>query len=179
MLCKVDAVFIDRDGTIGGSDKLEYPGKLQLYPNVLDSMNQLKQRGIPIYSFTNQPGISRGEVKHEDFEAELIGFGFDQVYLCPHQHHEGCNCRKPATGMLLQAAKENKLNLNKCIVIGDRWTDHIAASQAGCMKILVKTGAVEAYRKFVNKEYYGVWGQVTPDYVAETFEDAVNWIIRS
>jgi histidinol-phosphate phosphatase family protein len=115
----IQAIFIDRDGTIGGSDKVVYPGEFQLFPCVRSSINQLIKSGKMIISFTNQPGISRGEVKREDFEKELIDFGFDKVYLCPHQHDEGCNCRKPSTGMLLRAAKENDLNLNNCFVIGD------------------------------------------------------------
>jgi hypothetical protein len=59
----------------------------------------------------------------KDFEKELTSFGFDKVYICPHQHNEGCSCRKPAIGMLIQAAKENNLDLKQCVVIGDRWTD--------------------------------------------------------
>ncbi|MBP1947079.1 histidinol phosphatase-like enzyme [Virgibacillus litoralis] len=98
-----------------------------------------------IISFTNQPGISRGEAKREEFESELKGFGFDKVYLCPHQQNEGCNCRKPSTGMLLQAAEDNNLNLNQCFVIGDRWTDMLAAKDAGCIQVLVKTGARVEY----------------------------------
>ncbi|GAA0458403.1 HAD-IIIA family hydrolase [Alkalibacillus silvisoli] len=135
------AIFIDRDGTIGGTDKVVFPRDFQLYPFVGNSIYKLKKLGNPIFSFTNQPGISRGEATREDFERELIGFGFDKVYLCPHQHNEGCQCRKPSTGMLIQAAKENNLNLKECVVIGDRWTDMLAAQEAGCIKVLVKTGA--------------------------------------
>lgn len=111
------AIFIDRDGTIGGTDSVVYPGEFQLFPFVGDSISILKKLGNLIFSFTNQPGISRGEVTIEDFEKELKGFGFDKVYLCPHQHNEGCQCRKPSTGMLHQAAKENNLNLKEMLVL--------------------------------------------------------------
>lgn len=123
----IQAIFIDRDGTIGGGDQEVYPGEFQLFPDVKNSLNQFKRLAKMLITFTNQPGISRGEVEREAFENELKGFGFDKVYLCPHQHDEGCNCRKPSTGMLLQAAKEYNLDLNKCFVIGDRWTDMLAA----------------------------------------------------
>jgi histidinol-phosphate phosphatase family protein len=164
----IQAVFIDRDGTIGGADKVVYPEDFQLYPYALTSIKQLKKAGKLIFSFTNQPGISKGEDKMEDFEKELISFGFDKVYICPHQHNEECGCRKPAIGMLIQAAKENNLDLKQCVVIGDRWTDMVAADEAGCIKILVKTGAgTEAFKKYKNNEYFGRWGEVTPDFIAD------------
>ncbi|WP_096272107.1 HAD-IIIA family hydrolase [Paucisalibacillus globulus] len=174
------AVFIDRDGTIGGSDQVEYPGEFELFPHVRDSIDQLKKSGLLICSFTNQPGISRGEATKEDFEVELKGFGFDSVYLCPHQHNEGCNCRKPSIGMLEQAAKENGLNLKECVVIGDRWTDMMAAQKVGCKKVLVKTGAGEAsFSKYQSNEYYGEWAEVSLDYVASDFIEAADWVKAS
>lgn len=174
------AIFIDRDGTIGGTDRVVYPGDFQLFPFVEDSIYKFKKLGTPIFSFTNQPGISRGEATREDFERELIGFGFEKVYLCPHQHNEECSCRKPSTGMLIQAAKENNLNLKECVVIGDRWTDMLAAHEVGCIKILVKTGAgEEAFNKYKKQEYYGKYAEVSPDYVASDFQEAVDWIVAN
>lgn len=174
----IQAVFIDRDGTIGGSDDVIYPGEFQLFPGVLESLQQLKTNNILICSFTNQPGISQGEATFVSFHEELKAFGFDKIYLCPHQYHEGCECRKPSSLMLRQAAKENNLDLSKCIVIGDRWTDLIAANNAGCKKILVKTGNGEnAYQKYINNEFFGVWAEVNPDFVAEDLNGAVKWLI--
>ncbi|WP_425490325.1 HAD-IIIA family hydrolase [Heyndrickxia vini] len=172
------AIFIDRDGTIGGTDKVVLPGEFQLFPNVEESLSKLRNLNTLIFSFTNQPSISRGEAISEDFENELIGFGFDKMYLCPHQHNEGCQCRKPSTGMLTQAAKDNNLNLKECVVIGDRWTDMLAAQEVGCIKILVKTGAgEEAFNKYKNQEYYGKYAEVFPEFFAEDFQEAVDWII--
>jgi ribonucleotide monophosphatase NagD (HAD superfamily) len=69
------------------------------------------------------------------------------------------------------------LNLKECVVIGDRWTDMIAAQEVGCIKILVKTGAgEEAFKKYKNQDYYGKYAQVSPDFVASDFNDAVTWI---
>jgi histidinol-phosphate phosphatase family protein len=174
----IEAVVVDRDGTIGGSDEVVYPGAFQLFTNVQESIDQLRKAGVKIFSFTNQPGISRGEATREEYDRELAGFRFDHVYLCPHGHEEGCDCRKPSPGMLLRAAKENQLNLQDCVVIGDRWTDMLAAEKAGCLKVLVKTGAgVEAFRQYQNNEYYGEWANVTLDFVADHFQQAVNWIL--
>lgn len=174
----IQAVFIDRDGTIGGSDQVVYPGEFRLFSFVEPAINQLKKSGKLVLSFTNQPGISKGRAKVEDFERELTAFGFDKVYLCPHGHDEGCDYRKPSTGMLLQAAKDYELDLNKCVVIGDRWTDILAGEKVGCRKILVKTGAgIEAIHKYDHHQYYGKWADVSPDYVADNLQHAVNWIM--
>lgn len=179
MFSTIQAVFIDRDGTIGGSDQVIYPGEFELFPEVAESIQQLKKAGILICSFTNQPSVSKGDTLSDSFEKELKNFGFDKVYLCPHQHNEDCLCRKPSPGMLKQAAKENELDLKRCVVIGDRWTDLLAADEVGCKKILVKTGSgKEAFDKYKNNEYFGRWGEVKPDYITQDFNDAVRWLLK-
>lgn len=176
----IQAVFIDRDGTIGGSDKVIYPGEFELFPYVAESVQLLKKSGILICSFTNQPGISKGESTFQRFETELKDFGFDRIYLCPHQHNEGCVCRKPSPAMLKNAAKENSLDLKKCVVIGDRWTDMLAADEVGCIKILVKTGSgKETFDKYKNNGFFGRWEEVKPDYVAEDLNEAVKWLMAT
>ncbi|GIP27226.1 D,D-heptose 1,7-bisphosphate phosphatase [Paenibacillus sp. J23TS9] len=171
---KLEAVFIDRDGTIGGTDEVVLPGDFKLFPKTKDSIEKLKKLGIKLFGFTNQPGISRGEVTKDAFESEMKEFGFDDVYICPHQHTEGCECRKPNPGMLHQAATENELNLSNCIVIGDRWSDILAANRAGCKKILVLTGAGnDALHK-----YKHMWSNIEADFIANDFEDAVRYIIN-
>lgn len=175
----IQAVFIDRDGTIGGvEDRVQYPNEMLLFPEVEESIKKLKAKGLLILSFTNQPGIARGEAKKEDFDVELLRIGFDRIYLCPHEHNSGCNCRKPMPGMLLQAASENNLDLRKCVVIGDRWTDLVSAKEAGCTKILVKTGAGKKdIKKYKNGQFFGQYKDAYPDYIAENFNDAVEWIL--
>jgi histidinol-phosphate phosphatase family protein len=176
----IQAVFIDRDGTIGGGDRVIYPGEFELFPNVAESVQLLKKLGILICSFTNQPGISKGDATLQCFEKELKDFGFDRIYLCPHQHNEGCQCRKPSSAMLEKAANDNKLDLKKCVVIGDRWTDLLAADEVGCKKILVKTGSgKETFYKYKNNEFYGRWGDVKPDYVAEDINEAIKWLMSN
>ncbi|MEW8972454.1 MAG: HAD-IIIA family hydrolase [Mesobacillus sp.] len=175
----IQAVFIDRDGTLGGSDTVIYPGDFELFPGVQDSINLLKANHLLVFSFTNQPGIAIGEATVDQFDYELKSFGFNKVYICPHRHDEGCICRKPSVGMLKKAAEENALDLSRCAVIGDRWTDLLAADDAGCLKILVKTGSgQEACDKYINKQYFGRWGQVHPDFIAEDLNEAISWILR-
>jgi histidinol phosphatase-like enzyme len=74
--------------------------------------------------------------------------------------------------MLIRAAQENNLDLSKCAVIGDRWTDMVAADRAGCMKVLVMTGAGNA----ALNEYRNKWLDTVPDYIAGDFADAVTYI---
>lgn len=73
--------------------------------------------------------------------------------------------------------KKMILNLKKCVVIGDRWTDMLTAQEVGYSKILVMTGAGEAaFKKFKNQVYYGKYAEVYPEYIAANFKDAVDWI---
>ncbi|GAA0293488.1 histidinol-phosphate phosphatase family protein [Gracilibacillus halotolerans] len=174
------AIFIDRDGTIGGSNKVLYPNEFVPYPYMHDAIRKLKEAGYAIYAFSNQPGISKGEVTIEDFEKELKGYGFDNAYICPHTHQDKCSCRKPSPYMLQKAANDNALELEKCIVIGDRWTDMLAAHEAGCKKVLVKTGAgQETYELYNQKVYFGKYAEVTPEYVADDLLKAAGWIVMN
>src|SRR6476469_5965910 len=101
-MTNIQAIFIDRDGTIGGDTIVHYPGEFTLFPFTQDALRALKEQNIKLFSFTNQPGIADGKATVKDFTQELEAFGFDDVYLCPHRHGDGCECRKPSTGMLLQ-----------------------------------------------------------------------------
>ncbi len=172
---KIEAVFIDRDGTIGGDDIVHYPNEFKLFPFSRELISTLKSDGIKVFSFTNQPGISEGRATTNDFIEELLGFGFDDIYICPHSHNDGCLCRKPNSGMLFDGAKKHNLRLENCIVIGDRWSDMLAASSANCIKILVKTGA--GYSAL--NEHYEKLKDVDIDYVAENLKDAVDWLYQN
>lgn len=170
---RIQAVLIDRDGTIGGSTRVELPGEFKLYERAEEAIRQLKDRNIQLYTFTNQPDISRGKCTKELFEEELRSFGFDKVYICPHTHEDRCSCRKPSTKMLVKAAEENNLDLSECVVIGDRWSDMLAAGKAGTLMILVMTGAgKEALTKYRVK-----WAEYEPDYVADDILDGIQWLI--
>lgn len=167
------AVFLDRDGTIGGSGKLVKPDDFILYPYSRKAIGLLKERGIKVYSFTNQPGISRGETLLMEVEEQLMTYGFDKAYICPHTDKDSCVCRKPKPGMLLKAADENALDLTHCFVIGDSWRDMLAADAAAAHKILLKTGDGEvSYKKLKD-----VYPSVFLDYYADNLNDAVKWLI--
>lgn len=167
---KIEAIFIDRDGTLGGGNEVIFPKDFSLYPNAKIAMDLLLQSEIPIFSFTNQPDVSKNLIDIKDFQSELFGFGFKDTFICPHTPEEKCNCRKPKTGMLKDAEVKYNLDLTKTVVIGDRHTDMIAAEKVGAIKILVKTGC--GMESLSNRE----WSSSKCDYVAEDLLDAVNWI---
>ncbi len=80
--------------------------------------------------------------------------------------------------MLKRAANDHNLDLGNCAVIGDRWTDILAAEEAGCKKILVKTGSgKETFEKYMNNQFFGRWGEVQPDFIAEDINEAVRWLL--
>ncbi|MFC7321538.1 HAD-IIIA family hydrolase [Halobacillus campisalis] len=166
------ALFLDRDGTLGGSDEIKYPGEFELYSGVPSSIRRLKQQGVLLFSFTNQPGISKGLSTLEDFGEELRGFGLDDVYVCPHSPAAACTCRKPRTGMIEQACEKYNLSPGECVVIGDRVKDMEAAYTAGCLAILVLTGSGEDSYAYLLKN-----GGSPVDYVAEDVNHAVNWLL--
>lgn len=169
---KIEAIFLDRDGTIGGDDTVHYPGTFELFSHSQELIYKLRKDGIKVFSFTNQPGISEGKATPQDFIDELTTFGFDDTFICSHSHNEGCSCRKPNIGMLTKGAVKYKLNLENCVVIGDRWSDMLAASRANCIKILVKTGAGQS----ALNEHYDKIRDIDIEYVAENIKVAIDWL---
>ncbi|WP_438445394.1 HAD-IIIA family hydrolase [Gorillibacterium sp. sgz5001074] len=172
----LQAVFIDRDGTIGGTGHFIHPKDFSLFEGAQDAINELKAAGIRVFAFTNQHRISRGQASIDDFKRQFSEFGFDDSFICPHGSNESCDCKKPKPGMLYRAAEQYRLDLTKCIVIGDVGdTDMLAAHAVGAMKIMVKTGWGEGSLT----EYRYKWDETTPDFIAQNINDAVKWIFSS
>lgn len=71
MIKNLEAVFIDRDGTLGGTGRFIHPNNFTLYPTSKIALELLQKKNIKIFAFTNQHRISLGEVKIEDFENEF------------------------------------------------------------------------------------------------------------
>lgn len=167
----LQAVFIDRDGTIGGTGRFIHPNDFVPYPDALTCISWLKQMGLKVFAFTNQHRIALGQASLAQFNAQFAAFGFDQAYICPHE--EVCECRKPQPGMLLAAAAQHGLDLSRCVVIGDVGeTDMLAAHAVGAIKIIVRTGWGEPSLT----TYRSRWMETDPDYVADDLSDAVRWI---
>jgi len=170
---KLEAVFIDRDGTIGGTGRFIHPKDFSPYPFSLEAIRLLQEAGLKLFAFTNQHRISRGEATLEDFNEEFAKYGLDQAYICPHEPEERCRCHKPATGMLEKAAMDHGIRLDRSVVIGDVGsTDMQAAAAVRATKIIVRTGWGEASLG----DYRHTWADVEPDYIASNLLDAAHWI---
>lgn len=166
------AVFIDRDGTMGGDHTVEYPQDYRPFPGTAEAFSLLNDCGFAPIVFTNQSCIARGKDGGYDFAAEFRAIGAADWFLCPHDEPDRCLCRKPKPGLLYQARDKYGLDLSQCFVIGDRWSDMAAGGQAGCRLILVRTGCGnEALTLDRHK-----WADYQPELVADTLLVAVRWL---
>jgi D-sedoheptulose 7-phosphate isomerase len=154
----------DRDGVINARrpDHVKNSGEFRFLPDVLEALAQLAQLDAPVVLATNQSVIGRRLTSrqavdeiHRAMQDVISAFGGPRLalYVCPHAPEDGCECRKPRPGLLLQAAAELGLDLPRSVFIGDSLTDVSAALAAGCRPILVGhrgaavgTGASETVR---------------------------------
>jgi len=174
-MAALQAVFIDRDGTIGGTGHFIHPRDFTLFEGAQKAIMSLKRAGLKVFAFTNQNRISLGEATIEQFRSQFEKYGFDDSFICPHDKADNCNCRKPKPGMLIEAAQKYGLDLTRCVVIGDVGsTDMIAANTVGAIKILVRTGWGEDSLT----KYRHTWQDVEPDYIADHITDAAAWLLR-
>ena len=143
------AAFLDRDGTIiEDTDYLKDPEDVRLLPGAAEAIRELNARDIPVIIATNQSGIARGLLTRDDYEAvrrrldamlAAEGARIDASYVCPHHPDVGgpCECRKPGTGMYVQAIAERDLDGAASVWIGDRWRDVAPARAFGGRGILI------------------------------------------
>lgn len=151
------AVFLDRDSTI--IEDMEYstdPARLAPLPGAVEALKRLKEAGYRLVIVTNQSGVARGIFSEESLRTfhrrmldmfERQGVKFDGLYYCPHftegaskEHVRECDCRKPAPGLLVRAARDLGLDLRRSWMVGDRPSDVGAGRAAGCRTIRVLTG---------------------------------------
>jgi len=177
------AVFLDRDGTVTEEvGYLNHVSRFRLLAGVGEAIGRLNQASVPVIVVTNQSGVGRGYFPeqlvrdvHERLKMELLKVGarLDAVYYCPHVSADECNCRKPRTGMLEQAARELRLDLKSSFVVGDRHSDVELAHRVGARSILVRTGYGEGELAWHAKN----WPR-QPEVVAADLFDAVSWILK-
>lgn len=146
------AVFLDRDGVLieNRRNYVRDWSQVAIFPNTPAALSSLQNAGYKIVIITNQSAIGRGLITIQTAEeinqrlAESLqrnGGHIDAIYMCPHRPEDSCECRKPKPGLLLQAADEMSLDLTRSWLIGDAWSDLLAAQAADVYgSILVKTG---------------------------------------
>lgn len=155
------------------------PDLVEVYPDVR-ALKELRDRGVALVSVSNQSGIKRGYFTWDDLERvtervkeELARLGviIDAFYYCPDLPWEDSDCRKPRPGMLLRAAAELGLDLNRCVMIGDQDIDVRAGRAAGCATVLL----VRPDNQYVKPEDIP---RIAPDHVSGDLWDAVAWSLR-
>ena len=152
------AIFFDRDGVlIEDVHLLTRPEQVRILPGVAEALSLFRKAGFKLIVISNQTVVSRGLATEadvaeintciEDRLRQQNAPQFDAVYICPHhpkatleRYRQNCECRKPRPGLILQAARENEIDLARSYMIGDRISDIIAGARAGCRTVLVTTG---------------------------------------
>jgi D-glycero-D-manno-heptose 1,7-bisphosphate phosphatase len=181
------AVFLDRDGTlieeVGYLDRID---RLKLFPDTIDALRMLQRAGLRLIIASNQSGIAQGLFTEQfvhDLHGHLTnllargGVRLDGIYVCPH-HPEAklpayrvvCECRKPSSGLVNQAAHDFDLDLTRSYMIGDRWRVLLSGQKAGTAGVMVRTG-------------YGATESKKPpagavaDAVVDNMAAAASWIL--
>lgn len=173
------AVFLDRDGTLNAPvvrDGKPYPpasiAEFRLLDGVAESCARLHAAGFALVVATNQPDVGRGTQPQSVVEAmhahlRTLVPQLDLIQVCYHagtDQGQPCECRKPKPKMLLDAATQLGLDLNRSWMVGDRWRDIDCGAAAGVRTIFIDWGYDEQLR-------------AKPDFTVKTFPDAAGIIL--
>ncbi|MEW6455502.1 MAG: HAD family hydrolase [Acidobacteriota bacterium] len=185
------AVFLDRDGTI--NEDVGYPNsfdKIKIFPESFQAIKLINNAGFLSIVVSNQAGVAMGIIKEEDLIEIHKKMGeiflnnrvrIDAFYYCPfHPDYpytkdgkKDLECRKPNTGMALQAQKDFGIDLKESFMVGDKVEDILFGKNIGAKCILVLTGyGMESLNRL--KE-----SGIEPDFVAENVLDGVKWILNN
>lgn len=169
-------MFLDRDGVINRAvvrDGKPFPPavveEFELLAGVEGATLALREAGFLIIVVTNQPDVATGVQRREVVEAmhnKLRAEGIcDDIKVCYHSDANGCDCRKPKPGMLIDAAREWQIDLARSFMVGDRWRDIAAGKAAGC------------YTYFIDYEYKELRAE-NPDATVASLEEATRLILQ-
>jgi D-glycero-D-manno-heptose 1,7-bisphosphate phosphatase len=155
----LSTIFLDRDGVINENraDYVKNWSEFRFLPGSREAIAKLTQAGHRIVVCTNQAGIAHGSISVETVQEihrrmvagiNEVGGKIEKVYYCPHAKDEGCVCRKPRPGMLLQARDELGIDMHDAVFLGDSMTDIRAGLAAGIHAVLVLSGlGLEQFRE--------------------------------
>lgn len=151
---KAPCVFLDRDGVLnkvwlvdGNPHPPRSTSELEIIPSSVEACQRLRAAGYLLVVVSNQPDVARGTETLAGVNAlnDLVrsSVAVDEFVVCPHDDADGCNCRKPAPGMLTAAAGRLNIDLRRSFMVGDRWRDVEAGQRAGCRTVFIDRGYAE------------------------------------
>ncbi len=172
------AIFLDRDGVLNEAvvrnSRPHPPDSLDRLVIVSDAgaaLASLRDAGYLLIVVTNQPDVARGtqrlEVVEAINEALATSLPIDDFMVCYHDDRDGCACRKPQPGMLLEAARRHAISLNASVLVGDRAKDIQAGRRAGVRTV------------FVDKHYDEPPPEPRADATRTTLAEAAAWILAN
>jgi D-glycero-D-manno-heptose 1,7-bisphosphate phosphatase len=174
------AVFLDKDGTL--IEDVPYnvdPELITLSVGAGRALAQLAGEGFRLIVVSNQSGIGDGRFEASALAAvehrirDLLApwhVSVDAYYYCPHTRSLGCDCRKPSPGLLLRAAAEQRLDLQRSWLVGDILDDVEAGRRAGCRTVLLANG---------NETLWELGALRVPHVLASTLPLAANRIVAA
>jgi len=178
------AVFLDRDGVINRNidgDYVRHWQEFEFIPSSREAIQRLLRENTPVIVVCNQACIGKGLVSDatvQEINRRLVAQTsvadrrISSVYYCPHRVEDGCQCRKPEPGMLLEAAADWDLDLTRCYMVGDALSDVEAGSAVGCTTLLVKTG--RGSRELQERQNW----KTQPDFIVKDLAQAVEIILK-
>jgi len=185
------AVFLDRDGVlVRDVGPLTRADDISLTPGVAPALSALEAAGFLLIVVSNQTVLARGLLEENavmglqrQVEEQIVSAGGPKLsgfYFCPHhpratraELRTDCACRKPAPGLLLQAAAEHDIALEQSFMLGDRPSDVVAGLRAGCTTVQLLSGAHEA----APIEVTGGFEARAPHYVARELREAASLVL--
>jgi D-glycero-D-manno-heptose 1,7-bisphosphate phosphatase len=144
--------------------------EVEILPGVREACENLRRHGFLLIVVTNQPNVARGLQKPDSIEA-IHGFlrgriPLDDIRTCYHDDRDGCECRKPKPGLVLDAATDWGIELGQSFMVGDRWRDIEAGRRAGCKTVLINYDYAEQHPS-------------KPDFETSSLTAAADWILAS
>lgn len=153
MTIAIKHVILDRDGVLNVEPSdgryVKDWSEWRWIPGALEGLAMLGKAGVFVSVATNQAGVGRGIVDQADLDsihAHMIedaargGGVIGGVFVCPHAPDSGCDCRKPAPDLFIQAINASGIARQATMAVGDALRDVEAASAANVSPALVRTG---------------------------------------
>jgi D-glycero-D-manno-heptose 1,7-bisphosphate phosphatase len=142
--------------------------EVEILPGVKGACDALSRAGLLLVGVTNQPDVARGtQTRDGVFRINrhlMRSLPLLDILTCFHDDADGCACRKPRPGLLLQAAQAHGIDLRRSFMVGDRWRDIAAGAAAGCLTFLITAPYNERQR-------------CAPDYDVADLPDAARRIV--